>query len=161
MGIFFLFQDLWVLFQGCVRECMSEKRGLHSVESHLSMRVLKWQGLLNWSNVASAGERETLPDTDRKHKHTLILLTRSCPWCRETPTQSGVCIYAFQHTRTDSQPKTYTQLHACVHSYTPTYINRNVCIPCNVKQRCLFLIERHTKTDACRVEKYGSGQQVD
>lgn len=150
----------------CLCLSVREGRAAESAESHLSMLLLTWQRLLNWSNVASPGESETLPHTDRKHKHTLILLTHSRPWRTEntqkhtqTPTHFQVCIYAPQNTRRDRFPckmkgsyttaNTHAQLHACVHSYTPPHIQMEMSTHTEAhktRQRRLFLVQKaHTR----------------
>lgn len=149
-----LFESVYV----CV--CQSERGELQSVESLLSMLLLKWQRLLKWSNVASAGERETLPHTDRKHKHTLILLTHSRPWCTHS------LKYVFIHLQTQgdvkwkerTQPQTCTHnyMHACVHSH-PRIQKEMPAYTAAYKRRQRRFIFTHTQG----VWKYTSGWQAD
>ncbi len=113
---------VWV----CV--CQSGGGGQQSVKSHLSVLLLRWQRLLKWSNVASAGESETLPHTDRKHKHTDFACTPSSPVHRKTHKHPHRFKYVFMHLRTQGETHSHVKWKDCAQPQTRTNNYMPVCI---------------------------------
>lgn len=148
-----------------LRLCQSDRGGLRSVDSHLSTLLLKWQRLLNWSNMASAGERKTLPHTDRKHKHTLILLTRCRP--RSTETHTNTHIVSSMHLCSSEHKERHIPNERGVHNHKHVHTIARMCAFIHPHAyKCIDKPETsrpHTKanTHACTVWKYRSGRQVD
>lgn len=150
--------------------CQSQRGGLWSVDSRLFTLLLKWQQLLNWSNMASAGEGKTLPHTDRKHKHTLILLTHGHPWCTETYTNTHIvssthlCSSKHKERHIPMYNERVTHDHKHVHTIacmcefidqSPNHTSRNSCTNLCIDK------SKHKHSHICTVWKYRSGREAD